>query len=154
MTGGDSDFCNALQLVGSAPPFEYHGPLLSLATATTTDKSPWSLAFYVPEGTIVLDGTICRFDLVYRGSQEGAEVGSEYHDEERLSFLITYSEAPQIELFSVPTLEEGAEEPPLEDPVPEEPVVEPLVEPVQEESPAPEPDPEPAPEIAPEEGGE
>ncbi len=144
MTGGDSDFCSALQLIGSAPPFAYHGPLLSLATGTTTDKSPWNLAFYVPEGAVVLDGTICMVDLVYRGSQEGADVGGQYHDEERLSFLITYVEAPQLQLFSLPILEENT---PPEDPLPEPVIDEALLElpaetPIEETVSEPEPEPQ------------
>jgi signal peptidase I len=155
-TGGTHSFCEGLQVEGSAPPFAYSGPLLALATGTTTDKSPWNLALYLADGAVVTEGDTCRFDLVYQGVQNGTDFDSEYHDEERLSFLITYHGgltplqkiiAPLEEVLGDKTeepaeenlpgegspIEDALEEPPPEDPVPEEV---PPAEPVSEEIPA------------------
>lgn len=131
VTGGDPVLCDALQLKGSAPLFDYDGPLRTLTTPTTSDPSPWPVMLYLPEGSLSTNGALCMVDLVYRGSQEGAEEGSEYHDEERLSLLVTYQGESAPSARSAPPTEGAVqgttieETPPSETPSEEVPSIEP-----------------------------
>lgn len=88
-TAGDPALCAAIQLLGSAP-FVYDAPLVSLATATSTQTGQWALTFSVAPGSTLISGTTCAVDLVYTGWDASAVTGEGYSDTERLPLSFTY----------------------------------------------------------------
>lgn len=92
-TGGDDDFCNALELdafLEGAP--QYTGSLFDFVSATTTfatTTDTWTFNVSLPSGAPDFDGAVCEFDFVYSGWQaEFPNEGQGFNDIERASSVI------------------------------------------------------------------
>ncbi|MEA1929664.1 MAG: lamin tail domain-containing protein [Patescibacteria group bacterium] len=108
-TGGNPDFCAALQLdaqVDGVP--VYDGPLLSLAVGFPLAFDPlasiWDMRVYLPLGSPSLDDRQCDFDFVFQGWQERFDVFPEgYHDEEVSSNQLSTPETRQCLMINFET---------------------------------------------------
>jgi hypothetical protein len=93
MTGGDSAFCDAINLLGTSP-FVYDAPLVSLQSGTTTQEGPWALSFSLIPGTDLANTTSCNVDIVYKGWNADSPTGFGYSDTEHLSLTFSYTPPP------------------------------------------------------------
>ena len=89
MTGGDSGLCNAIHVLGTFP-FPYDGPILGISTATTTDVGSWTLTTSLAYSSFATS-TSCSIDLVYKGWNADAPLGSGYTDSEKISLTFFVS---------------------------------------------------------------
>lgn len=169
VTGGNPAFCNALQVIGTPPPLSYNGSVNGFSVGTTSDQTPWALHFFVPDGAVISANAQCMITITYDAFQDGGLPGIEYHDEEQITLLLTFSSlspvAPlqQFSIFneSMLILDEVVEGPqppfeevPLEESLQGEVTGTEPIGPTEQEEPAPivdEPIVEEAPEPPPEE---
>lgn len=113
-TGGDLDFCAALQLEATMDGVPaYNGLLLDFDFWPVTFDpagSLWTMRVSLPGGASVVDGQTCDFDFLYQGWQERFSIFPQgYHDEELVSDrLATGSAAPQCRLLNFETDAAGA----------------------------------------------
>ena len=87
MTGGDSDFCEAIGMVTKLNGFkEYEGGISLLNTATTTNFGTWEFTFDIVSGSAVGHNDTCEIDIVFLAWQENIPLQSAgFTDEKRLS---------------------------------------------------------------------
>ncbi len=82
-------FCEALTASTTSAFLPYTGPLLSLATGTTTEMGDWSYdVTFSEDAPGIIDGDTCKLDMVYRAWSLGAQEGTGYQDEERFSVIV------------------------------------------------------------------
>lgn len=94
VAGGNSAFCNALQVMGTPPPLSYNGSVNGFSVGTTSDQTPWQLHFFVPDTALLPIGAQCMVTLTYDAFQDGGQEGIEYHDSEHITLLFTFNPAP------------------------------------------------------------
>jgi hypothetical protein len=126
-------------------------------TSDTATLAPWSLTLTL-NGTSppIIDGQQCILDLTFEAYQEGGAVGTEYHDTEHVTLLLT-ADPPVIapmQTQSFGNLDQGQTPPPpaatstgatstdpvVTDPTPPDPVAtttENVILPVPEDAPPP-----------------
>ena len=120
-TGGNSAFCNALQVNSVSGPFSYIGTLIGMDTGETTTTGPWQIAVSFPEGAPdVSDGDTCVVDLIYAGWIDGEASSNGYLDEERFTLTVhAVIPAPlqlQASFLAAPESLEITEDPPVDSP--------------------------------------
>ena len=116
-TGGNSAFCNALQVNSVSGPFSYIGTLIGMDTGETTTTGPWQFAVSFPEGALeVSDGDTCVVDLIYAGWIDGESSSNGYLDEER--FILTVHAVVPSPLLIQAALTEEPQVLPIEGDIP------------------------------------
>lgn len=88
MTGGQSEFCHALQLTAELDGSEfYSGGLLGFSIGTTTDMGDWDFHITLSgDVSSVRQGDVCQAELVFEGWRTDVSdyLSSGYHDIEKI----------------------------------------------------------------------
>lgn len=85
---GDADFCNALALNG-------------VPVAPSNNFAPWQVD--IEYGGGAEEGAQCQVDFTFHAYQEGGALGTEYHDVEMISLMLTADTPLNIQEFFAPT---------------------------------------------------